>query len=293
VRYLRATLAAPLASFGGAAASGTRKDGGGPQRSAVIGLVCACLGVDRAANAEMRQLSSRLGVLVRMDRPGDLLVDYHTSQSPGDAARKAWAKDFGAAIPTRRTLLTHARAVDDLGTSLSTREYRTDVVLTLLLWDRRGDEAAAFLDGLAEAMRRPVFTPTLGRRACPLSLPMCPEIIEAPGVLEALWAGQEKPSFHGEGSSRPKIDLGTRAGHVEMAIATGRIVKTGKVTDLATGTKVDVAVQPAMCHADMDALVAAHVEERVLSYRRDEPRDRAAWLFSERREMAFPMPEQE
>jgi CRISPR system Cascade subunit CasD len=273
MRYLRATLAAPLASFGGPAASGTRKDSGGPQRSAVIGLVCACLGIDRAATEEMRTLSTRLGVLVRMDRPGDALVDYHTAQSPGDTARKAWAKEFGGSIPTRRTLLAHAESLGALKTSLSEREYRTDVVLTLLLWDRRADEGPEFLDGIAGAMLRPAFTPTMGRKACPLSLPLAPWFVEATSVIEALNAERQEPvGASAERRTHDRVPK-TYEGFLDLVMSFGRSDRS-----------------PPMCHADMDAEMAGTHVDAILSYRRDEPRDRAAWLFSERREMAFPMP---
>ncbi len=274
MRYLRATLAAPLASFGGPAASGTRKDAGGPQRSAVIGLLSACLGIDRAAEDEMRGLSNRLGVLVRMDRPGDLLVDYHTAQSPGDASTKAWAKEYGGSIPTRRMLLGYAKSMDDLDTTLSEREYRTDVVATLLLWDRRADGGPGFLDGIAAAMASPAFTPTLGRRACPLSLPMAPWFVEAPDVVEALRAERDVQPVR-EGIGRPDgRRMATRIEFERQAREAGRL-----------------GDRAAMCHADMDAETGGRAASPVLAYRRDEPRDRAAWLFSERREMAFQMPE--
>lgn len=39
---------------------------------------------------------------------------------------------------------------------------------------------------LAAAMERPAFTPYLGRKSCPLGLPLAPTVIEAEGLLAAL-----------------------------------------------------------------------------------------------------------
>jgi hypothetical protein len=66
-------------------------------------------------------------------------------------------------------------AAPDLGTILSRRDYHVDLAVFVALWPR---EAAPrwSLKAVAEAMREPQFVPYLGRRACPLMLPLSPEI---------------------------------------------------------------------------------------------------------------------
>jgi CRISPR system Cascade subunit CasD len=64
------------------------------------------------------------------------------------------------------------------------REYRTDAHYTVALWLR--DTARWSLDELADALRSPHYVLYVGRKACPLSLPLNPEIVEADTLVAAL-----------------------------------------------------------------------------------------------------------
>jgi CRISPR system Cascade subunit CasD len=64
------------------------------------------------------------------------------------------------------------------------REYLFDAQFTIALWNLK--EAPVSLDALEGAVRRPVFTPFLGRRSCPLARPPFESRLCAPSVLEAL-----------------------------------------------------------------------------------------------------------
>lgn len=99
-----------------------------PTFSGVIGLLSAALGRQRGSDCTDLV---ELDMTVRVDRPGERMTDYHTAT---DAAGK---------------------------TSLSNREYLADACFTVAL---AGD--SALVDRLADALRRPVFQLSLGRRAC-------------------------------------------------------------------------------------------------------------------------------
>ena len=72
-------------------------------------------------------------------------------------------------------------------TILSRRGYLCDASFTVCLWGVK-DTLPYPLETLAEALRRPVFTPYLGRKCCPPSLPFAPEIGDFENVEAALAA---------------------------------------------------------------------------------------------------------
>ena len=70
-------LAAPLQAWGADSKFETRKTGREPTKSGVIGLLAAALGLRRDESEALTRLTGlRFGV--RVEREGQLLVDYHT-----------------------------------------------------------------------------------------------------------------------------------------------------------------------------------------------------------------------
>jgi CRISPR system Cascade subunit CasD len=177
--FLVFRLAGPMMAFGGIAVGERRSLWDAPSKSGVLGLLAACLGLARTDQPALLRLDQALGFAVRVDDPGRPLRDYHTAQNPTEAALNRRRK-AGLAVATRRDELDS----DDLNTVLSERLYRVNAAVTVALWVRPGQ--AYDLGSLAEALRRPVFTPYLGRRACPLGLPPNPRIITASGLSVAL-----------------------------------------------------------------------------------------------------------
>jgi len=176
--FLTFTLAAPLAAMGDIAVGERRGTWDRPGRSAVLGLVAACLGVDRSDEGTHLALESEFGLALRIERLGPLVADYHTAQVP--PARR------GRRFATRAEEL----ASGDLGTILSRRDYYADVFVFVALWPRGfGDaEGARGLEKIAIALRTPFYTPYLGRKACPLMLPLNPQIVQAIDPVVALAA---------------------------------------------------------------------------------------------------------
>jgi CRISPR system Cascade subunit CasD len=172
-------LAGPMMAFGGIAVGERRSLWDAPSKSGVLGVLAACLGLTRADQAALLALDQALGFAVRVDDPGWPLRDYHTAQNPTEAALNRRRK-AGLAVATRRDEL----ACDDLGTVLSERLYRVNAAVTVALWVR--PRHAYDLGSLAQALRHPVFTPYLGRRACPLGVPPTPRIVTASGLAAAL-----------------------------------------------------------------------------------------------------------
>lgn len=173
-RFLTATLYAPIGSFGGIAVGERRGTEMHPTRSALLGLLAAALGIERTDADAQRALNDGYGLASMVLGRGQMLTDYHTAQVPSQQRSRRFA--------TRRQELS----VDDLNTVLSTRDYRTDAIYTFALWER--NNAPYRLEALARALRKPRFVLYLGRKSCPLGLPVAPRIAEHAGVRTALAA---------------------------------------------------------------------------------------------------------
>ena len=171
--FLTFALVAPLASFGAIAVGERRPTWDRPARSAVLGLVGACLGVEREDDAGQAALAEGFGVALLCHAPGRLLADYHTAQVPPARGKRRFA--------TRAQEL----AAPDLSTILSRRDYRTGAWHLGALW-ARGEAPRWTLDAVADAMRAPGFAPYLGRKSCPLGLPLHPVLDDAPDPGTAL-----------------------------------------------------------------------------------------------------------
>jgi CRISPR system Cascade subunit CasD len=189
-RFLCFRLHGPLASWGDVAVGERRPTTPHLSRSAALGLVAGALGIRRDDAEAVRALDEAFGFGSRTDSPGELLVDYHTAQGPEEkllreearrakAARQTWHRPA-----TRRAELAHRRS--ELETVLSQRQYRVDAFWTVTLWRRSTGPSAWSLDDLAAALARPRFVPYLGRKSCPLDLPMEPQIVEAGDPVAAM-----------------------------------------------------------------------------------------------------------
>lgn len=191
-RFLCFRLHGPMASWGDVAVGERRPSSPHPSRSAVLGLVAAALGVRRSEADSWNELDRSLGFASRTDAPGELLLDFHTAQGPDEKllrAQEREARKSGASWhrpATRRDELEFSR--HELSTLLSSRQYRLDALWTAALWASGSDACAFTLERLMEALRRPRFMPYLGRKSCPLDVPMEPQLIEASDPVAAMAA---------------------------------------------------------------------------------------------------------
>ena len=169
------TLWAPLAAMGDIAVGERRAGFDRPGRSAALGLVAAALGLDRADAQAHAALDRDYLMAQRVLHRGNLLQDYHTVQAPPAERKADWA--------TRREALDRPRHL--LGTLLSQRDYRVSPLVDIALVPRSGGAPHFSPARIAEALRRPVFTLYFGRKACPLGLPLAPNIIPADTLANA------------------------------------------------------------------------------------------------------------
>jgi CRISPR system Cascade subunit CasD len=129
-----------------------------PTKSAVIGLLAAALGRSRYDSVDdLTQL--RFGV--RVDRPGQMLIDYHTVSSLFDAKRNY--NPSGGQLPNKKGYRS-----PQTSTQVTERYYLSDACFVAgMEWEDR-----ALLDILNNALHYPIFPLYLGRRSCPPDRPV-------------------------------------------------------------------------------------------------------------------------
>lgn len=142
-----------------------------PTKSGVIGLLAAALG--RPRSAPLDDLGA-LRFAVRIDRPGEVLRDFHTLSSLFDN-KKRFAPGEGR-LPTASGGYRSAAT----STQVTERFYLTDACFVVGL---EGDRAQ--LQELDDALRRPVFPLYLGRRSCLPDKPLRLGVYDG-GLLDVL-----------------------------------------------------------------------------------------------------------
>lgn len=175
-------LEAPIAAFGDIAVGVQRGTHRRPSATGVLGLVGAALGLARDC-ADHERLANQWRVATRMDGLGAPLADFHTAQAPPQ--RK------GHRFATRRSELADARK---LSTVVSRRDHWTDAAFTIALWPGGDPPDAPDAHAIAAALARPRWALYAGRRACPLSRPVCARVVRADTLQQAFaaWDAQER-----------------------------------------------------------------------------------------------------
>lgn len=240
--WLLFQLYGPMSSWGDIAVGEARGTETHPGRSALIGLLAAALGLRRDEETKLRKLAGSFRFAVEVRSPGYFLRDYHTAQVPVQSALKKHPSR------TRRDELMVDK--DKLGTILSARDYRCDAFYRIAL--EATDGSAWSLDEVASALREPVFPLYLGRKSCPLGLPLAPQLVEAPNLVMAL--AQVAP-------------MGPDS--------LGRNKHPGKTTSIDTEPVFSLYWDDGM---------ALGIEPEQTFTRRDQPRSRGRWQFDQRQE---------
>jgi CRISPR system Cascade subunit CasD len=174
MEYLLFRLYGPMASWGEIAVGEMRHSEVKPSKSALIGLLAAAMGITREQHKQQQALADGYRFGIKMLSSGHVMRDYHTAQAPDSVGKFRYR--------TRRDELVAGRA--RLGTVLSTREYRTDSQAVVALCANTG--ASWELSQLVDALKQPSFHLYLGRKSCPLSAPLSPQVFEAEGFRDAL-----------------------------------------------------------------------------------------------------------
>jgi CRISPR system Cascade subunit CasD len=160
-----------MASWGDIAVGEYRRSFAHPTKSAILGMIAAAIGIQRSDNVRLEILNRSLGFSTRVDREGTLLRDYHTIQTPAANTGPHYSRRDELAVDQSR-----------LHTILSTREFRCDAVYAICIWLL--PEARITLPEIQTALREPHFVLYLGRKSCPLAVPLDPQIIKESTSVE-------------------------------------------------------------------------------------------------------------
>lgn len=145
-------LAGPMQSWGSSSRFTRRSTEAFPTKSALVGLLAAAQGRRRSDPIEDL---AQLRVAVRVDQPGHLLRDFHTAHR------------------------------GDTPMPLSDRFYWADATFGAFI-----EGSGELIDGLTQAITRPVFPLYLGRRSCPPTMPLRLDVREGAAwdaVVETPW----------------------------------------------------------------------------------------------------------
>ncbi|MBC7928620.1 MAG: type I-E CRISPR-associated protein Cas5/CasD [Bryobacteraceae bacterium] len=151
-------LSGPLQAWGGSARFNLRPTQQIPTKSAVLGLVGAALGFPRRDSNALGELNA-MHFGVRVEQPGELVIDFHTVSGAVNAAGK-----------------------EPQSTTITDRHYLAGATFLAGLEGER-----ALLERIHGALLRPRWLLTLGRRSClPGASPWLPDgLVELP-LEEAL-----------------------------------------------------------------------------------------------------------
>jgi CRISPR system Cascade subunit CasD len=173
--YLILKLQGPLQAWGRESFEGLRPSELFPGRSALLGLLGACLGIDRIDREGLQALASSVSFAVRVDHQGQKMTDYHTVKN---------AREDYRGLKSHDTIQTW-------------REYWQDAFYTVAIWNN--DEALISLNEIEQALQRPLYTPVLGRHSCPLARPLFDARVSADSALSALaLSGETRGAVYSE-----------------------------------------------------------------------------------------------
>jgi CRISPR system Cascade subunit CasD len=179
--YLLFRLYGPMASWGDIAVGEYRPSHDHPSKSAIIGLLCAAVGIERDQEGELEKMANHYAVATKTVKPGILLRDYHTIQT-------GRFKDY-TRVDTRKQ---EFERMEKINTILSSRDYYCDTAHIVCIWISQRD-APFSLSILREKLLKPGFVLYLGRKSCPLSAPLEPQLTKrSNSVSEAF----EEAYFH-------------------------------------------------------------------------------------------------
>lgn len=167
-----------------------------PTRSGIVGLLGACLGIERENISELKALDKSFQLTVRANK-------RKITQREGSEAKPPVSMQKITDFHT----VQHARKVDGKPRPeaiVSRREYLCDAEFTLALAFVKDTDYS--LERVKQAIQKPVYTPFLGRRSCPIQSRLYEAVVNAENAQTAL--SQIEP-YHGTLYSELELDGGT------------------------------------------------------------------------------------
>jgi CRISPR system Cascade subunit CasD len=181
MHYLILKLNGPMQAWGEHTFEGKRPSSSFPTYSGIIGLLSACLGIKRGEKDNFKKLTSFLKIAVR--------IDSRKISSSADKAKELHIEKL-TDFHTVKDARVHYHGLKSHQTIITWREYLFDASFSVAVWKTKEDGFS--IQDIKKAVNRPVFTPFLGRRSCPITRPLFEKEVEAKNEFAAL--GKIKPN---------------------------------------------------------------------------------------------------
>ncbi len=149
-----------------------------PTRSAVVGLLGACLGISRQQPQQLKKLSDSFELTV-LANPRQVEQRQFSGERKSRRVTLQKITDYHTVLNARRA---DGGKRDDA--IVSRREYLCDAEFTLALAFM--DSAEYDMGTVVAAIKKPKYTPYLGRRSCPLQRPLYEAIVTADSAQHVL-----------------------------------------------------------------------------------------------------------
>lgn len=154
-----------------------------PTKSAVVGLCAGCLGWHRD-DPRIAEMNENIKLGIRVDRQGDLMVDFHTVKGN----------------PRLATAGGGYRSADK-STIVSRRYYLQDASFLVAI-----TSTDAILNEIRAGLEKPKYIPFLGRKACVPSVPIIPKVTARYSTIEEAFANEQLPDRHERNDVIMEID---------------------------------------------------------------------------------------
>ena len=175
-KYLIFRLYGNLSSWGSIAIGEERRIMNHPTRSSILGIISAALGIKRDQTELLENLFSSFEIGVKEISSGQLIQDFHTIQIPKNIGKYQYQ--------TRKEEIEKGR--EHLNTIISTREYFCDSNFIVAIRNKKNNWD---LEDIQNHLLKQKFIIYLGRKSCPVCIPMQPQIVESKGFKGALNSG--------------------------------------------------------------------------------------------------------
>lgn len=182
-------LEGPLQSWGERSRWSIRDTAAEPTKSGLIGLIACALGYKD--DEQIRPLSQKTRLGIRVDAPGTQIVDYHTIGGGYDSPTLLTAQGKPKKNPSGTP-----------HTELSERAYLCDASFLAALQVRDEDDGSLIAQ-MAEALQHPFWPIYLGRKACVPSRPVFVGTAHHATLLEALKSHTSFTHYRQPRSKRP------------------------------------------------------------------------------------------
>ena len=158
-----------------------------PSKSGIVGLLAACLGIERNDINNIKKLNE-LEFGVRVDQRGTIMRDFQVAQYNSGSfvilsnmIKKAVIEDgvctdisWDNYEKIRNDPKTQKKNLGNIQTVTLEKYYLTDAIFTVAL----SSDDISFLDEIVDAIKSPTYTPYLGRKNCPVNIDMLIGIVD-------------------------------------------------------------------------------------------------------------------